>query len=164
MAEHPKQAEIVGFDALARDRREAVLAHVADCASCRAAWLAEDGSRLFSLLSHAPIPEPKLRELSARVGAAVDRLTPQATRRLRFRIASIAASLLLAAVLGGVLWNHEWPTGRVATMDEIEALPLLDEEVAGMQVIETSGENAQVLNLNVGGTEIVMIFDESIDL
>ncbi len=164
MGEHLTQAEIAGFDAMTEERRSVVLEHVAECPACRAAWLEEDGSRLFSLLSRAPVPEPRLEERSARVGSALDELAPAATGRLRFRIASIAASLLLAAVLGGVLWNHEWPDGRAATPGQIESLPVLNEEVAGMQVVETPGEDSQVLNLNVGGTQIVMIFDESIDL
>ncbi len=164
MSKHIEQAEITGFDTLGDDRRNLVLTHVAECSSCRAAWLVEDGSRLFSLLSRTPIPEHRLDELSARVSAAVNDLTPSTARRHRFHAAAVAASLLLAAVLGGVLWNHEWPSEQAATMHRIEALPVLDDEVAGMQVVETPGRDSRVLDLKVGGTQILMIFDESIDL
>ena len=163
MNEHLHRHEIAGFDELAGERREAALDHLGACAECRAAWLADDDSRVFSLLARAPLAEEKLAQLSKRLDAAIDELQPRvAGRRGVFRVASIAASLLLAAVLGVVMWNHELPA-RIATVEEIEALPA-DEEVAGIRLVTTPDGEAQVLDLSIGGTQILMIFDESIEL
>lgn len=165
MKEHLQQHEIVGFDALADNRRAAALDHLQGCAACRAAWLAQGGSRVFALLARVPLPEDRLEQLSERVDAALDGLQQRLpARRGVFRVASIAASLLLAAALGAVLWNHELPVEQVATLDEIEALAPPDEEVAGIRLVATPGGEAQVLDLSIGGTQILMIFDESIEL
>ncbi len=165
MSDHLQPHQLAAFDALADDQRAAALDHVRECAVCRAAWLAEDGSRVFALLARAPLPEHRLERLSERVDAALDRLEPRVpVRRGMFRVASIAASLLLAAVLGAVLWNHELPAEPVAVLDEIDALPPLDEGVAGLRLVASPGGEAQVLDLSIGGTQILMIFDESIEL
>lgn len=165
MNDHLQPNEIAGFCALSDERRGVALDHLGECAACRGTWLADDGSRVFSLLARSPIPEDRLEQLSERVDAALGELQPRvAARRGLFRVASIAASLLLAAVLGAVLWNHEWPAERLARVGRIEALLPLDEEIAGMQVVETPSEDAQTLSLKVGETQILMIFDESIEL
>ena len=164
MNDHLQRHQLTAFDALADDQRAAALDHVRECAVCRAAWLAEDGSRVFALLARAPLPEDRLERLSERVDAALDRLPPRVpARRDMFRVASIAASLLLAVALGAVLWNHELPAERVVAVDETDMLPPLDEDVAGIRLVASPGE-AQVLDLSIGGTQILMIFDESIEL
>ena len=165
MNDHLQRHQIAAFEALADDQRAAALDHVCECAMCREAWLAEDGSRVFALLARAPLPKDRLEQLSERVDRALDRLEPRVpARRDVFRVASIAASLLLAAVLGAMLWNHEMPAKRVAELDEIDMLPPLEEEVAGIRLVATPGGEAQVLDLVIGETQILMIFDESIEL
>ena len=57
MSEHLQQHEILGIDALVDERSAQALDHLRACATCRVAWLAEDGSRVFSLLSRAPISD-----------------------------------------------------------------------------------------------------------
>jgi len=168
MSEHLRQDEISAFDTLADERRRAALEHFAECAACRAGWLAEDGARVFSLLARAPIPQRRLEQLSERIDTALDGLRPRRPARRRlFGAASIAASLLLAAVLGAVLWDHELPVGDVSAVAEIDALGLpaqAEEELAGIQFVDTDGKDAQVLDLSIGGTQVLMIFDDSIEL
>ena len=165
MNDHLQRHEIAAFDTLANDQRATALDHVRECAVCRAEWLAEDGSRVFALLARAPLPEERLERLSERVDAALDQLEPRVpARRVVFRVASIAASLLLAAALGAVLWNHELPAEPVAVLDETDVLPLFEEDVAGIRLVASPGDEAQVLDLSIGGTQILMIFDESIEL
>lgn len=162
MSEHLRQDEISGFDGLSDARRRSALDHLAGCAECRAYWLADDDARVFSLLARTPIPEDRLEQLSERIDTALDELqSGRPARRRMFGVASIAASLLLAAVFGAALWDHELPASATA---EIEPLVSADEDVAGIQFVDTAGENAQVLDLSIGGTQVLMIFDESIEL
>ena len=163
MSDHLRQEEILGFDALLGDRRATALEHLCECASCRAECLAASETSVFALLSRAPLPEEKLEQLSARIETALDELqAPLPVRRRVFRIASIAASLLLAAVLGAVMWTHEVPA-RGTMFAELEPLGV-DEDVAGIRLVSTPGGEAQVLDLSIGETQILMIFDESIEL
>jgi len=162
--DHLKPDEIGGFDALTGDRRMAALEHLSGCSTCRVACLADNQASVFALLARVTVPEEKLEQLSARIEAALDGVAPgvQVRRSPFHRIASIAASLLLAVVLGAVMWNHEAPQ-PVASFAEIEALGV-DEDVPGIRLVATPGEQPQVLDLSIGGTQILMIFDESIEL
>jgi len=165
MSDHLRRHQFAAFDALADDQRGAALDHLRECAVCRAAWLAEDGSRVFALLARVPFPEDRLERLSERVDAALDGLEARVpAQRGVFRVTSIAASLLLAVALGAVLWNHELPANRVAGLDPISVLPPFEEDVAGIRLVASPGGEAQVLDLSIGGTQILMIFDESIKL
>ncbi|NIM61554.1 MAG: hypothetical protein GTO30_07840, partial [Acidobacteria bacterium] len=112
MNEHLPNHALTAFDSLADERRAGVLDHVRACAECRAAWLAADSSRVFALLGRMPIPGRELDRLSARLDAALDREPPRIRPRRFLRVASIAASLLLALVLGAVLWNQEPTPGH----------------------------------------------------
>ena len=161
MRDHLRQDEIFGFDALLGDRRAAALEHLCECASCRAECLAHSETSVFSLLSRAPLPEERLEQLSARIGTALDELKTPLPRRV-FRVASIAASLLLAAALGAVMWNHEVPA-RGVTFAELDPAGA-EEDVAGIRLVATPGGEAQVMDLSIGETQILMIFDESIEL
>jgi hypothetical protein len=117
------------------------------------------------LLSRAEIPEQRLNELSVRVSRAVDGLeTAPAQRRMGFGAAAIAASVLLAAFVGAALWTHEIPQGPHARLENIVPLQPLDEGVAGMRLVASPGEEAQVFDLKIGETQVLMIFDESIEL
>jgi len=165
MSEHLQAHEITGFDGLSDERRDAALEHLGACATCRAGWLAEDGSRVFSLLSLAPIPEDRLEQLSRRVDAALEETAPRvAAIGGIFRVASIAASLLLAVVLGAALWTHELPSAALAAADSLAGSEEPEEEIAGIRLVGTPGGEARVLDLSIGGTQILMIFDESIQL
>ena len=165
MSDHLSQLEITGFDALPEARRESALDHLGGCTACRVNWLAEDPARVFSLLGGAPIDEQRLDELSARVSAAVDALEPvPVPRRSWGRVASIAASLVLAVGLGAVLWNQQPVQTAVAL--PIDILPAaLEEELAGMELVTSPGDDARVLTLDLGETtQVLMIFDEAIEL
>jgi hypothetical protein len=162
--DHLNPEEILGFDALTGDRRVAALEHLCGCSTCREACLASDEAGVFALLSRVAIPQEKLDQLSLRIDAALDDVRPAVPiRRNPFhRVASIAASVLLAAVLGAVMWNHEAPEPVVSFAD-IEALGV-EEAISGIRLVSTPGDRPQVLDLSIGGTQILMIFDESIEL
>jgi len=169
MSRHLESHEFVGFDRLDSQPRATALGHLEGCAECRARWLEDDPTRIFALLSLAPIPDEALARLSARVGDAVDAESGERRRGARLRaLVSVAASVLLAAAFLGYLATRTavdlgWPAapGMTAVAEReagTEALP-----AQGVEVISSPGA-AQVLELSVGETQVVMIFDEAMEI
>jgi hypothetical protein len=137
----------------------------------------DDLSRLFSQLRDQPIPEDRLDELTARLDQQIAQEAEEIVTGSRFqwhRVASIAASLLLAALISIPLSTYETaepvamhrferteslealvPTGAVEAM----ALP----EISGIEFISSPGD-AQTLDIELGDARVLMIFDESINL
>jgi hypothetical protein len=128
--------------------RRVALTHVAACADCRARVAAVDPTRLFALLALEPVPGRVLQRFSA--GLEQELRAESARRQVRRRtgLAALAASLLLAALLSTYL------AGRPAAA----ATP-----AAMFEVLDSPGA-AQVVRMDLGGTELVMIFDEALDL
>lgn len=169
MRDHLQPRELIDFDRLESARREAALAHLEACADCRGRWLAEDPTRIFALLSLSPIPEAALDDLSARLGDAIDSAPDSSRRRSRVQaFTAVAASLLLAAVFLGYLSTRSTPligtsptlapTAVVERIEQGEGRP-----TEGVEVISSPGA-AQVLELSVGETQVVMIFDEAMEI
>ncbi|MCP3979545.1 MAG: hypothetical protein GY716_09475 [bacterium] len=157
------------FDELADGPRADVLDHAASCASCRRRLIADDPSRLFALLAVDPIPAEALDRLSSRVSAGIDRGdAPRRGDRRLVVAASLAASLLLAGTLlvfglrGPGLGAPAFVADRTADagLIQLRAAAPLD----GIELISTRGDDAQVVDMNLGGTQIVMIFDEELGL
>jgi anti-sigma factor RsiW len=163
MRPHPQPDNLRRFHELEPELRGEVLGHVAVCAECRERFLAPDPSRAFALLSQAVVPQEALDRLSRRVA---ERTAPI---RRSYRYASLAASLLLAALFGGYLLTRPTtdPGAGVAAprveIVEIDAAPQADTTAGSVQVISSPG-TAQVLDLTVGETQVVMILDEAMDI
>lgn len=165
MSEHLSQNAIEAFEALGTAARADALAHIESCAVCRERWLAQEPTRAFALLARVEIPIERLDRLSAGVSRAVDAIDTGSMQRSTswYGAAAIAASFLLAALVGGVLWTHEMPE-PLPQIGEIGFLQPLDEEVAGMHLLDSAGGNAQEVKLTIGETPVLMIFDEAIEL
>jgi len=161
MTRHLDRELIEGFESISDAARETALVHLRGCAGCRAAWIADEPSRVFALLSRAPVPEQRLELLSQRVAAAV---APRERTPRWYGAASIAASLLLAAVLGAVLWSHELPQQSIARIEEIGSPGRMPLEDIGARLVALPGEESRVLDLTIGETQVLLIFDESIEL
>jgi len=171
--EHLTPEQIAAFDAPDRPGRETALAHVRGCEPCRRRLCADEPSRLFALLALAPIPDTALEQVSRRVSAELHRETVgSAARRRWFAVASIAASLFVAAIFLGYSWMQssetsqlarsvaiDAPASQIASVDWLE----FDEPAGQIQLISSPG-TAQVLDLTVGDTRVVMIFDEALDI
>ncbi len=159
MSGHPDLRSIDGLDGAAR--REA-LEHAGGCAACRRAILADDPTQLFALLSTRPLPQDLLDDVSAGVAAAMrgEASLPRRAPTARVRTASAwAAAAVLAAALLVPL------AGRIASRaPEAEAvLATAPPPRAGVQVIE-SPSAIQAVDLTVGETQLVMIFDPRLEL
>lgn len=139
--------------------RATALDHIASCTPCRDLLLAADSSAVFGLLAAEPLPAWVLDSVSAGVEAALDErktrfLRPAAAAPLPWtRLAAAwAAAVLLAALSSLYLLRPD----RVTPSSSPLAL-------AGVEVMETPSA-ARVLDLTVGDTQVVMIFDEGIEL
>jgi hypothetical protein len=148
--------------------REQMLQHLSRCGACRNRLAELEPSALFALLSLRQPPAAALDALSRRVSAAIEIETvdrrPVAHPRFA-AVASLAASVLLAISLG-VYFDR----GPVNEPDPFRAdlesyLERLDRDspLPGVELISSPGE-AQVVDLEVGDTQVVMIFDKAIVL
>ncbi len=164
MSQHLNEATLAAFAALDGEARRLAREHLAGCAACRFRLVGDDPARIFSLLGGMPVPRPVLDEVSRRVTAAVaDRSAGSGvTRATRWRtVGVLAASLLLATLVGLPLVGP--PTSRRAS----GPVPSVEFEAAApraaVDLVEPAA-GAQVFDLTVGDTQVVMIFDEGLEL
>lgn len=168
MTAHPEQRLVESYETLGADRREELLRHAAGCASCRASIARRDPSRLFALLSVRPVAAADLDRLTAGLDRQIDQSAPRRSGSSGWgAVASIAASLLLAGIVGLPVLRHapEPVSAGLGPAAATASLAALQEAAppAGVQVLSTPG-NAQVMELAIGETQVVMIFDEALDI
>jgi hypothetical protein len=143
----------------AGSKRRAMLEHVRDCAACRSALAEHDPSALFGLLALTPVPEPLLEDLSAEVArrAGHDR-SPfgviAGSAASWPRRAAVAAVFVLTLLSG------------YATLRPIrEAAPRISLSSPRADVDVDSGQGvSQVIDLTVGETQIVMVYNGDLKL
>ena len=168
MTPHPEQRLVERYEELSPARREELLRPAAECESCRALLARRDPSRLFALLAVQPVASRDLDRLSAGLDREIDRLEPRGRGSRRWpAVASIAASLLLAGFVGLPVLRHA-PDSSRGRMDEprpATALAVQHEPspMAGVRLLSTPGD-AQVMELAIGEMQVVMIFDEALDI
>jgi len=159
---HPGRQRLSDFDALEDVERREVLLHLADCGPCRSIWLDADPSRAFALLEIDSVPTSSLDGLTARINDAIDAVEARpAARRAGFGWASLAASVLLTAVIGGYLVSRPGVEERPIVAGTSVVQP---DEFAGSGIEVMTPADADVYDLTVGDTQIVMIFDERLDI
>lgn len=163
MTDHPETRQLIEFDSLDERARTALLLHVRDCSRCRAVWAAADPTRQFAALRLAPLDPAVLDRLSAGIDRGIEGEQARRRRGRLYGVASIAASLLLAAVVGGFLWRGDVapPPGTAALQG---AGALRDDTWSGVELVASPGDEARVVDLTIGETRVVMIFDEALDL
>lgn len=148
------------FEAASGAEREAYAEHAAGCSACRARLVAHDPSLLFSLLATRRLPARVLDEVSSEVARALPSERPSWIEALRLRGASrgaAAAAVLAAALLGGAFVVRNAGRPLPAPPAVAKAPP------AGVSVVESPGP-AQVVDMTVGETQVVMIFDPEMKL
>jgi len=163
---HPPQSRWSAFDELRRAEREELLRHAYECAECRDRLLEADPTRAFALLSVRPVPEPVLEQVSAGVRRQLD--APRPARRVGgVAWGAIAASLVLAATLGGLVVRQRSVIGAPAGGPQVESARAVEPgpeyaEPSAIEVLSPAG--AEVYDLSVGDARIVMVFDSEIDI
>ena len=116
----------------------------------------DDPTAIFARLRDIEIPADLLEAVSSDVTAALDREVPR--RWIRPAAAWAAAAALAAALLVPAALQPR-PVAPLA-----KAVPQAAEPArAGISSLRTPGP-AQVLDLTVGGTQVVMIFDAELKL
>ena len=135
-----------------------MLAHVRECASCRRDLSAHDPSALFALLALAPLPAAVLDDLSSEVarragrdGEAFGALAETAAWPRR----AAAAAILVLTLLSGYATLRERPAAQPPAS--------LFSRRADVEV-ESGRGVSQVIDLTVGETQIVMVYNGELKL
>jgi hypothetical protein len=139
------------WDSADPEERRNWIGHVESCSPCRDRWVSEDPSRMFSFLIDCPVVDDETERL------ALDRLSGSVRENLRpVRPAGRWFHLVAAAVLIMALVA---PLAAWMLQDRPEpVLPL-----AEVDLLFTPGQ-ARVIDLSVGDTQVVMIFDPRLEL
>jgi len=170
MTPHPDAIRFQRLDELPAEERATLLEHARECAECRRRMAGDDPARLFALLALETPPAQALDRLSANLNRSLDGMAPRRSARTWFRsAASIAAALALAGFLGSYTLRQPEPrltvaadlgsTAEAATVAAYEAKTPPE----CVELISSPGE-AQVMELAIGDTQVVMIFDEALDI
>jgi len=138
--------------------RRAMLAHLKECSPCRNRAAAHDPAILFGLLAFTPLPEPLLTALSEEV----------ARRAGRDRSP-------LSAIAGAVGWPRRVAAAAVVALTLLSGYATLREKTAAPPEVARSQPRAdvevkegagvsQVIDLTVGETQIVMVYNGDLKL
>jgi len=167
MSEHPDLRSLLEEGSTNEASRLELLVHLRGCAHCREVLAGAEPERQFGLLRLEPIPDGILERVSDGVSAELAREERRPSGRHRLAWGALAASLLLAGMLGTYLWpgRDEAPLPDAATnrIDRLEPAPVEPAVPASMIKVHSPGD-ADVVKVTVGDTELVMIFDEALDL
>jgi anti-sigma factor RsiW len=165
---HPDAGTIERLAELPPAERRRVADHLGRCVECRCRLAADDPSRIFSLLGTRFLPAGLLDEVSAAVSETIrggERREPLRTAWLR--VGSLAAGLALAAFLGIGLAGSPEPVAGPAAALEVAAPTSVATKARPARLgldLRDADAMVQVLDLTVGETQVVMIFDERLEL
>ncbi len=154
-------------DRFSRRERLDLLDHVRGCRRCSAELASTDPVGLFSLLALETPPVDELERLSERIDAEVSAAPRPARSATRWM--SMAASVLLAGIFVTYLWTRpavipETANLRPSVLDSLDLQGIAAVDAAGSVEWVTSPGTAQVMDLSVGEMQVVMIFDEAMDI
>ena len=139
-------------------QRDEMLSHLAACSSCRRAIASHDPSALFALLALAPLPPALLDDLSSSVARRVGTDQPSfgaLAEPASWPRRAAAAAILILTLLSGY-----------ATLSEKLTVPppvSLSQRRADVEVDSGRGVS-QVIDLTVGETQIVMVYNGDLNL
>jgi len=164
---HPDLRSFLDDAELPAVERSGLLEHLQSCPLCRAEVAATDPTRLFTLLGDPPVPAELLERVSTGAAAAI--AVERQRRTIRpWAMGAVAASLLVAGLFGAYLSNRpgvEPPAPLPVKSVLSEPKTAADASLpAGMiEVLESPGD-ADVVEMSVGDVQVVMIFDEALEI
>jgi anti-sigma factor RsiW len=164
---HPDLRPFLAEAELPTTERSSLLEHLRSCPLCRAEVVASDPTRLFTLLAAERVPPEVLERVSTRAAAAI--AVERQRRTIRpWAMGAVAASLLVAGLFGAYLSNR--PGVEPPAPLPVKSLlskPKTAAEVSipawMIEVLESPGD-ADVVEMSVGDVQIVMIFDEALEI
>jgi hypothetical protein len=139
------------------------LRHAGECAACREKLLDGRPERIFMLLGSESPPADRLDLLTAEVMRRIEGESSFHGFGQRIRaLVPVAASIILAGLFGiyTTINRVQSPLGMAAAAE-----PYLEASAPaeGIELISSPGD-AQVMEFTVGETQVVMIFDEALDI
>lgn len=135
--------------------RTEMLAHLRGCAACRRAVVDQDPSALFALLALAPVPERVLDEVQATVVRRAGDAAPSYGVPAPWLRRAAAAAIFALVVLSGYVTLHDRTGGPAPA-------PVLSQR-ADVEV-DTGRGVSQVIDLTVGETQLVMVYNGDLKL
>lgn len=161
MTSHPRMPE---WDTAPAVERRRWMGHVESCSRCRDRWLGEEPSRLFSLLEEAPVDREILDDLTDGV---LEEIGGIPRKGIGSRTVAVLAASFILAVLALPFLMVTGTTGPatspVIAENAIPPAGLYEPTAAGVEILSTPG-TARVVDMTVGETKVVMIFDERLEL
>ena len=139
-------------------QREEMLSHLAGCASCRSVVAEHDPSALFALLALAPLPPALLEDVSSGVARRLGTDHPSfgsVSEEARWPRRAAAAAILVLTLLSG----YATLSGRLAVPETLAS----SQRRADVEVESEHGVS-QVIDLTVGETQIVMVYNGDLNL
>jgi len=133
--------------------------HVAGCPACREAVAEHDPALLFALLAITPIPARMLDEVSSGVAAGAGR----ERERMPLRLAAAAAVAALALITGYATLVHREAPPEPALAAQATPPPAVPAARADVEV-EPAGGVSHVVDLTVGETQVVMVYNGDLHL
>jgi len=138
--------------------RRAMLEHVRNCAYCRRSFAEHDPSSLFSLLALTPMPESLLDDLSSEIARRTG------TDRPGFGVIAGAAAWPRRAAAAAAL-AMTLLSGYATLYEPPSAVPPIAVSSRRADVEVESGRGvSQVIDLTVGETQIVMVYNGDLKL
>ena len=162
MTAHPR---IPVWDSVPKAERVKWIKHIDSCALCRNKWLDEEPSRVFCLLADSPIDETELEDLSSRVLEEIEGDKRDHGSLARVTVV-IAASFLLAALTVPFMVTPG-PIGPSVDDQVTSTVPNsispYQPAATEVEILATPGFS-RVVDMTVGETKVVMIFDERLEI
>jgi hypothetical protein len=138
------------------------LRHVRECASCRKEQFGHRPDKIFSLLALDAPDAAALDRLTDSITIRIERESADRSRRLQLRmLLPVAASIILAGFFGFYATMQQTETSLA--LAPLEPFLEAGAPTGGIELISTPGD-AQVMEFTVGETQVVMIFDEAMDI
>ncbi len=168
----PDRGDLRRFDELGPVARVEIARHAQGCARCRSVLVSRDPSRVFALLAATSVLPGLLDRVSGGVAAAIAREAgrsgPAVSASRRAAAVGWAAAVLLAVSAGTMLLGPRQSTParapHIAAGDSRSPDGSRDERVSSIVEVLSSPGTARVVDLRVGETQVVMVFDERIAL
>ena len=164
---HPDLRPFLAEAELPTTERSRLLEHLRACPVCRAELAASDPARLFTLLADEPVPAEVLERVSTGAAAAI--AIERERRMIRpWAVGAVAASLLVAGVFGAYLSNRTGveppaPLPVKSALSEPKTAAGASIAVGMIEVLDSPGD-ADVVEMSVGDVQVVMIFDEALQI